>query len=132
MVLNIEDIKNITFGVEKIIENEKGFNFFRMNEKELNVYQTGLYSRLPGYYQKCLTASGVRFDFYTDAQEISFNYIAEKKTSLTPCFFDVYCNKELFASVGFNKEENLISGEFKVGLPNGEKRITVYFPNIHN
>lgn len=129
MMLNIDDLKKITFGVEKIIENEKGFSFFRMNEKELEVYQSGLYSRLPGYYKKSLATSGVRFDFYTDAECISFKFSAEKTTSLTECFFDVYCNKELFASVGFNKEDELITGDFIVELPHGEKRITIYFPN---
>ncbi len=129
MLLNIEDIKKITFGAEKIFENEKGFAFFRMNEKEKEVYKTGLYLRLPGYYQKSLAASGVRFDFYTDAEEVSFEYTAEKTTSLTACFFDVYCNKELYTSVGFNKEDNIIIGEIKVELPQGEKRVTVYFPN---
>lgn len=129
MLLNLDDVKKITFGAETITEDEKGFNFFRMNEKELEVYQSGLYSRFPGYYKKSLAASGVRFDFHTDAKSISFKYLAEKTTGLTACFFDVYCNKELFASVGFNKEDELITGDFIVELPHGEKRITIYFPN---
>lgn len=70
MLLSLNDIKKITFGVEKIVENEKGFAFFRMNEKEEEVYQTGLYSKLPEYYQKSLAASGVKLDFYTDAGHI--------------------------------------------------------------
>ena len=130
MILNLNDIKKITFGAEKIVENEKGFAFFRMNEKEEEVYQTGLYTSLPGYYQKSLAASGVKFDFYTDAGFISFDYTAEKMTSLTACFFDVYCNKVLYASVGFDKEDNIIADKFNLELPQGEKRITVYFPNV--
>ncbi len=129
MLLDIKDIKKITFGAERIIENENGFNFYRFNEKEQEVYQTDMYSRFPSYYQKTLATSGIRFDFHTDAEVISFDYEAKKVTSLTDCYFDLYCDKDLYASIGFNNEENSTTGELTVKLPYGTKRVTLYFPN---
>lgn len=128
MVLDFESIQSIAFGAVDIVENEYGFYPRRMNDGEFNVYKSGLYTNLPGYYEKSLASSGIRFDFYTDADSISFDYLSEKKTSINYCYFDLYCDNYFYCTYGEIQDFEKATKSFFAKLPSGEKRVTLYFP----
>lgn len=128
MILDFNAIKTITQGAVDIIAEEEGFYPVRMNDGEFNVYKSGLYTNLPGYYDRALASCGIKFDFYTNADAISFEYLSEKKTSITYCYFDLYCDNLFYSTYGGIQESETENKSFFAKLPKGEKRITLYFP----
>ena len=101
----------------------------RFGKKRLEEYAT--HKNIP--YGRC--ATGVRLDFYTDAKEISFDFILTEghydgSTQYPADTFDIYENGTLRTSVIADKTSDLRRVSY-IPADAGESRITVYFPIRH-
>lgn len=118
MILTLDDIRALTVGALTIEEQEDGFHFFRLTEKQREVW-----SRL-GYHfaVRAVASCGVRLDFVTDACELSF--------------FAVAGNYELHID-GLLRSKHLLESDGTVVCPlsdplgNAQKeyRVTLYLPS---
>lgn len=81
------------------------------------------------FYVRALCNASVRIDFTTDAREMSFSYRAMKMSSRKWYYFDVYENDVLVMHVG-NDDAEEDSGEIRLALGEGEKRIRIYLPSV--
>ena len=126
MKLTIEQIKNITFGaLEYSIENE-GIDFYRMP----NLLSKRIDTISNDFGQKSYATAGIRFDFNTNSDFFAFSYSNVKKaSSRTWYYFSLLINGKQVALIG---ENDLVEckGYYQILLPKGQKRITLFFPNL--
>ena len=124
MLLNLDTLKKITFGICDLKEEDGYFNFYRFTDEEMKIYED---SGNTDFFEKAFSTSGVRLSFETDATSIELEYKLEGASSRKFSFFDVFVNGELLST--FGEEER--SGKLKkniVELPGGVKHLEVYFP----
>ena len=76
---------------------------------------------------KTLATAGVRLDFYTDADIISFDYKMIRASSRNLAFFDVYIDNMFAESVSHNDIDFEFTDKFSKSLKKGRKRITIFF-----
>ena len=124
MKLTIDTLKNITFGYEKIIEENGFFTLVRFNDNELNAYKT--YKDID-LYEKCFSQAGVRFSFITNAEKLSFDYKLAKSSSRKFAYFDVYENGNLTNHFGISEFDSSIN-HIDINLTSGEKHLEIYLP----
>ena len=125
MKLNDSQIKSITKGAVAIFQNEGYLCFYRFTKEVLDAYSAnGEASRI-----RSRASSGIRFDFYTDAEKISVSYCLFPGSSQSKGAFDFFVDGKLFAHKGENAVDGVKRG-IDVSLPEGKKRLTVYFPTL--
>lgn len=112
MKLSYEQIKSITKGTVKTEEREDGIHFFKCTEKQLSVHEKD--DRLTA----ALTTTGVRLDFHTDSETLSFRAVGGKK-------FEILVDNEIYQRF-FSEEEGF---DAACTLPKGEKRVTLVLPS---
>ena len=79
---------------------------------------------------KALSTAGIRFDFYTDSEFFAFSYDkATVASSRNWYYFSLFMDGKPFAEIGEEKAERFC-GEYQTRLPKGNKRITLFFPNL--
>ena len=122
MILDLEQIKSITKGALLINEVDGYYTFSRFTEKQIEIYK-----RNPDFYMKTKATAGVRFDFETDSESLSFDYVSKRGSSRSFCYFDIYVNNVLHHHIGKDKIDDNVES-VNITLPTGSKRITVYFP----
>ena len=66
MKLNLSEIKEITLGAVRILENENGIDFYRFTEEQENFYE----KRSEDFYKKTFSTSGIRLRFRTDSRNL--------------------------------------------------------------
>lgn len=125
-----EKLTEIFSGITRMKDEDGVYTPLRFTDEELAAYEKD--PTIP--YSKCTT--GVRMDFYTDAQEISFkfnvdNAYHDNKEDFPADSFDIYENGEY-------KESIIASGSSTVRLvsytrqsTDAESRITIVFPMRH-
>lgn len=135
MILNYEQIKNITSGADSVKFEDGEFRFYRFNDKELEFYKTS------PFYTKAYATSDVEMNFVTDATTLSLKGIARVAVSYRTWYtLEVFSNGERIGTVqnfeGNISNDNLFS-EFKLGefykvfeLGEGNKRIRIVFPQF--
>ena len=69
MILNLNDIKNITFGALEITCEDGVFGFNRMTAEQKLFYE----GEHENHRARCDNSASVFFDFYTDSISLSFN-----------------------------------------------------------
>lgn len=118
MTFTLDDIRALTVGALAIEEQEDGFHFFRLTEKQRKVW-----SRLGYHFAVRATATcGVRLDFVTDARSLTFSCAAG--------------NYELHID-GLLRSKHLLEADGTVICPlcdplgNAQKeyRVTLYLPS---
>ena len=122
MILNLEQIKNITKGAISVCEVDGYYTFSRFTEKQIEIYK-----RNSDFFMKTKATAGVRFDFETDSESFSFDYVAKRGSSRSFCYFDVYVNDEIRYHIGKDKIDDNVES-LNIALPKGMKRLTLYFP----
>ena len=130
MILNLEDIKTITYGVEEVKEENGLFEFYRFTEAELKNNKAENFFR----------PAGVFLEFVTDAKELALKGNIEKILEGRSYYsVDVLQNNELIHSVkNYNKEElnseyanyKYVTSDFDevVRLAEGSKTIRIVLP----
>ena len=128
MKLSISELAKICFGALSIAEENGQVNYRRFT-KEKYLF---LKERKEVFGKRALAPAGVRLDFFTDADELSFDYKIEFVVRKY-AYIDVLCDGRLIAHEGKTllpeSEETGFSGRLFCKLPKGEHRICVFFPN---
>lgn len=133
MILNFEQIKEITIGAESVERDGEGIKFYRFTKSERE-----LYSKRP-FYEKTFSTAGVGMEFETDGDGLRFQ--AEVKPSTSRSFFsvDVFANEKFVGGYqNFTQEQmqgNYVEKAFALGeisfetaLGRGDKRVKIFFP----
>ena len=139
MRLTTEQIKSITCGAVRILEEEKGLRFWRFTkEQEVMYYDTRVLTGM-NYRDRSTASAGVKFAFRTDSRKLALTVEAEMATSRYYYDFEVLVNGVTVGALNnhdgkpyplgrpkccYSLGEN--SGEFALG--SGEKLVEVYFP----
>lgn len=127
MQINTELFKKLLKGAVSVQNEDEWLCLFRFTEKQSKYY----FEKTPDtLYPKTRATAGMKFDFFTDASEISFDYRVFSASSRTFYSFDLYIDgvfcDELYVINFMNKK----SGNVSFALPEGAHRVTVYFPNL--
>ena len=145
MILNLEQVQNITRGASRIAEVDGEFNFYRFNEK-----QTAFYNEVSprDFYVKAFSTASVCLDFYTDSKSFSFDYSVEHSTGRRFYYFDVFVDGIMVTHLGepnaWIKKGSISVNLDDVGAPewvktkhknyrpekDGEHRVSVWLPNL--
>jgi lysophospholipase L1-like esterase len=128
MKLNLEQMKEITLGALKIECNEAGeYCFYRFTEHQME----DVYIEIPDFYKKSKAAAGIRLDFLTDSESLSFRYTIKSGSSRKFYFFDCFVDGVLIAHEG---EMEMVdkAGEVTVtlGTDKRERRVTLWLPGL--
>ena len=133
MKLTYEQIKSITLGADRILENDGKYVFWRFNEKELDFFsKTALTPRET-------STSGIQFEFKTDAKALTLTGYISLATPMTFYAFDVFVNGKFFTAMkNYTGEEigiDRIESKFEIGdfeytvdLPDGQNTVRIVFP----
>ncbi len=127
MFLYLNDFESIAFGFSEIVEENEYYIFHRMTKTEQAVYKND-----NDLLRKTYATAGIKFDFYTDADNLSFKYKMKRASSRKSSFLDIYIDEVFVESVGDINADEFICGEYSRPLNKGEKRITIYFSNLYN
>lgn len=139
MRLTTEQIKSITCGAVRILQEEKGLRFWRFTkEQEVMYYDTRVQTGM-NYRDRSTASAGVKFAFRTNSRKLTLTVEATPATSRFYYDFEVLINGVTVGTLN-NHEDKLYplgrpkycyplgenSGEFALG--SGEKLVEVYFP----
>lgn len=110
-------------------ETERGYlTAFRFSKKQIDLTKNDGYNE--AWRNRVLFSGGIRLEFKTDAEHISFDY----KIFIGDCTLDKR-SKSLDAWVdGTLYSVNYITqlkGNINIDLPKGEKSVSIYFPNYY-
>lgn len=128
MKLNLEQMKEITLGALKIETNGAGeYCFYRFTEHQME----DVYIEIPDFYKKSKAAAGVRLDFLTDSESLSFRYTIKSGSSRKFYFFDCFVDGVLVSHEG-EMEMSDKAGEITVtlGTDKRERRVTLWLPGL--
>ena len=126
MKLTLEEIKSLAFGIVETSIEQDGVEFYRMSanlSKHLASYK-------PEYGIRADAQASIRLDFETDSDFFAFAYDNVQTTSSRNWYyFSLLINGEEVALIG---EDNPTErcGKYQINLPEGNKRITLFFPNL--
>lgn len=123
MKLDLSQIKSITFGAVSVTEENGEFSFYRFTEEQSQLYPK---YRSPDYFARTFTTAGVRFSFETDSTCFSFDYSHKGDWSVAYSYFDIYVDGVIIGHFGLDHHE--LGRHAEVTLPEGNKRVEVYFP----
>ena len=128
MKLTLEQMKEITLGALNIEVNAAGeFCFYRFTEHQME----DVYIEIPDFYKKSKAAAGIRLDFITDSETLSFRYTIKSGSSRKFYFFDCCVDGVMIAHEG---EMDMVAkaGEISLKLGEGkaERRVTVWLPGL--
>ena len=127
MELTLETLQRITTGTVSIAQEDGWFCFRRFSQKPVVYFPDD-----SDFQAKVTATASVKLDFTTDAQNLEFQYRATRASSRSLFFFDLYVNGALVATHGCADAEEKSDGCFSYVLPDGENRVTLYFPNLYN
>ena len=126
MKLNLEQIQALTLGAAETVIQEGGIQFYRMPETTARQ----IWQRNHDFGMKALATAGIRMDFSTDSEFFAFSYdCAKAASSRSWYYFTLLIDGKPFAEIGEEKAERFC-GEYQTRLPKGNKRITLFFPNL--
>lgn len=126
MILNKKQLHSVIFGAPQIDCNDSVVSCYRFSKKQI----ARIASSSQDFAMKAKSTSSVRLDFYTDSEYLAFSYANAQKAGSRPWYyFSLYVNGKRFAIFG---EEQLTktANTQRFELPAGEKRITLFFPNL--
>lgn len=128
MLLNIDQIRAITKGADRVEEKKGRIKFHRFTEAQEKAYKD--YSA--DFYRKTFATSGIRLEFVTDSKKLSMTVNATSKLSSSRRFFahSVYADGKLVGRIERAQDDPTPDGDFRgeFDLGEGEKTVRVYFP----
>ena len=139
MQLTFEQIKAITCGAVRILQEEKGLRFWRFTKEQEEMYKPTRAATGMNYASRSSASAGVKFAFRTDSTKLYLSVEAEKATPRTYYDFEVLINGVPIGSLNNHNDRlypfgrpkacyplDTVSKEFSLGT--GEKLVEVYFP----
>ena len=139
MQLTVEQIKSITCGAVRILEEEKGLRFWRFTKEQEEMYYDTRALTGMNYAGRSRASAGVRFAFRTDSTKLHLSVEAEPSTTRSYFDFQVLVNGVSIGSLNNHGDRLYPLGRPKAcysleeiaktfALGTGEKLIEVYFP----
>ncbi len=133
MKLNLSQIKSITNGAVRVVEEENGFHFHRFAEEQEELYKG------TDFYRKAPCTSGVQLRFKTDSKKLGLTVEVSEGTSRKYFAFDVFVNNTKIGTIdnfeGKDIPQNytvwdLPLGEFskEFSLADGVKEVKIVLP----
>lgn len=106
----------------------------RFSEKQIRTFSkkpslTAGFGRESFLLHSAATA-GITLDFITNSVSLAFEYRGFAASKRQICWFDILVNGRLFHHAGKNGQPS-VAGKVSLTLPQGEKRITIYFPCLY-
>ncbi len=114
MRLTFEQIKEISFGYARIVEDKNGLEYHKCTEKQIEVLKEQRESIL----RNATNATGCRLDFHTDSDYFRFTVAAGNKYELY--INDMFVKRFVFGADG---------GCGEIVLPEGEAKVTLVLPS---
>lgn len=102
------------------------FTANRFTAKQCEFYKNKYFD----FYKKTFAGSSMRLDFVTDADSVCFDCVMRQSSSRPFCFTDIYCDGIMILHLGEKITSQSIGMTVKLPLPQGDHRVTVYFPNL--
>ena len=139
MRLTTEQIKSITCGAVRILEEEKGLRFWRFTkQQEVMYYDTRVLTGM-NYANRSRASAGVKFAFRTNSTKLHLCVEAEPATTRTFYDFQVLINGVPIGSLNNHDDKlyplgrpkccySLRQREKTFDLGSGDKLVEVYFP----
>ncbi len=124
MIADIELLKKITHGAVKIVQNDKGYNFYRMTEAQMHACTL----TAPEFINKAVATSGVRFEFITDAASFSLKGTLHESTTRFFAYIDIAVNGILVQHEGTEDLRISPAVDITVKLDGKKNKVTVYLP----
>lgn len=125
MILDKTALSELTQGALRWEWDAEGFG----TPLRLTPEQTDFYSRTESDFSRARASAGVCLECHTDADALSFEYCLSPGSSRDLWGFDLYLGRRLFAHT-----EGTLSGPhagvWKVPLPQGEKHLRLFLPNL--
>lgn len=141
MKLTYEQIKAITCGAVRILEEEGGLRFWRFTEHQEYLYTLPrpVIGKVKNYRPTSITSAGVRMAFRTDSSTLFLSVDVKKGCPRTFFSFDVVVDGKLIGSMDNFGNHPFPQGEPKTPYPlglhektfdlgTGEKMVEVFFP----
>ena len=122
MRLTTEQIQSILTGAVRFEETDKGLCPRRFNERQPLPY-------CERYASHTRASAAVRLEFITDSDTFELSYFSRTVSSQYFCFFDVFVDDAPAKHFGHDNVDEVASA-LRVALPEGEHKVTVYFPNL--
>ena len=122
MRLTTKQIQSILTGAVRFEETDKGLCPRRFNERQPLPY-------CERYASHTRASAAVRLECITDSDTFELSYFSRTVSSQYFCFFDVFVDGAPVKHFGHDNVDEVAS-VLRVALPEGEHKITVYFPNL--
>ena len=122
MKLTTEQIKSILTGAVRFEETENGLCPRRFNERQPLPY-------CERYASHTRATAAMRLEFITNSTTFEMSYFARTVSSQFFCFFDVLVDGAAAKHLGHDNVSE-VGSLIHVDLPEGEHKVTVYFPNL--
>lgn len=135
MELTLEQIRSITSGAVSVEQTEGGIRFYRFTKEQLAIYP----KRREALVLKSLSASGIKFCFETDSENLFVKGLFEHGSARSYLSLDVAVNGEIIGSMDNFSDVEIppiyVDIQFPIGryeksfqLGKGIKTVTVYLP----
>ncbi len=127
MKISLDEFKCIVFGAQRIEEIDGAIvlNRFTLGQQEFIDANPDCVFRMELKYK---TTAGMVLDFYTNSTSLKIT-VDCLTTEKELCYIDVLENGELTAHEGYDENANK-SFTLETSLIQGEKRVSVYLPNL--
>ena len=120
MVLDIEQIRSITCGAERVEQRPEGIWFQRMTNEQLEVYR----EPNPEFYKKALTTAGVMLSFITDSPTMDLDISIIKVMGRSYGTVEVFCNGEALENINNYAHMDLPRDYAALSYPDVRKKVT--------
>lgn len=126
MKLTNEQIHSLALGVAETLSDKDGIELYRMKRAQAQ----RVMDFNADFGKKAYATAGIRLDFYTDSKFFAFAYDkAVAASSRKWYYFSLLINGEQVALIG-EEQATARLGSYRVELPDGKNRITLFLPNL--
>ena len=126
MKLNNEQIQSLALGVAQTLSTQDGIELYRMKTAQAE----RIMNFNSNFGKRAYSTAGIRLDFYTDSKFFAFAYDnAQSTSSRNWYYFTLFINGKETALIG-EETATACTGTYRVELPKGKNRITLFLPNL--
>lgn len=125
MKLTFDQIKSVLFGAVRTEVKDGKLCLYRFTEAQAEAYK----GYKEDFYIKSFASAGMRLEFVTDSQSLSFSADMKKASSRAWYSFDLYVDGALIKNKkGEYSEDGTSFFSLDAELGEGEKRVALYLP----
>lgn len=125
MELNLEQLRSVARGVDRITQEQDGFHFHRFTAEQEELYRV----TSADFYKKTTATSGVSLVFETDSRTLGLSVCNTVASSRRFGYIDVAVNGEMIGHLGAH-DDAVLGLRKDWDLENGTKTIRIDFPQL--